>query len=135
MNLRQIDDELPNGFHDALLEQVTISLVLDRVEIDLQLLVGDPDGATEAEREAYKKARLILSEVVYFVIEPPGPGSEYSNPKPLRIDAGEATDENPPRFPKPLRALPEGAFGYWFFVDSWNSFIHFAARNASLSWL
>ena len=135
MNLRQIDDELPNGFHDALLEQVTMSFVSDRAEMELQLLVGDPDAATEEERETYRKARLALNELVYFVIDPPGPGSEHPNLKPLRIDAGEATDENPPASPKPLRGVPIDAFAYWFFVVQWNSFIHVAARNASLEWL
>jgi len=134
-SLREIDDDLPNGFHDALLEAVTVSFASNSAELDLRLFVGDPAAATEEEREAYKRAKLRLSELVYFVVDPPAPGHECRKGNALRIDAGDATNESAPTAPKPQSVLPTDAFAYWFFVDQWNSFIHVAARSASLQWV
>ena len=134
-NLKEIDDHLPNGFHDALLEAVTVNFVSKTAIMDLQLWVGDLDATQEKEQEAYKSARLALSDLVYFVIDAPGANHEFSWGRPMRIDAGEAANDNSvSASPKPLATLPTGAFAYWFFVEPWNSFIHVAARMATLQW-
>jgi hypothetical protein len=130
--LREIESDLPNGFHDALLETVTVSFASKSVRLDMQLFVGNPEAETKEEREAYKRAKLCLSDLVYFVIDPPTPGQEYSAAQGLRIDGGDATGDSGP---KPRGALPTGAFAYWFFVDQWNSFIHVAAWSATLQWV
>src|SRR5215471_6300158 len=129
-SLMEIDRDLPNGFHDALLESITVSYCSNSVELDLKLLVGDPDANTEEGREARRAAKLILNDVVYFVIDPPTPGRKHSSVGGLRIDAGDATLDSSPESPKPRGVLPTDAFAYWFFVDTWNSFIHIAAREA-----
>ena len=99
--------------------------------IKLRLCVGDPDAATQKEREAYKGADLELVDLVYFVIEGPDPRSKYAETKGLWID-GEAKRDSAPATPIPIELPPRDAFAYWFFVRNWNSFIHIAARNASL---
>ena len=114
---------------------VAINYVSNSVELDLQLSVGDPNAATKEEQHAYKRARLFLSDLVYFVIDPPGPGYEPPLGGTLWIDAGDAKDDSNPRAPKPLSVLPDDAFAYWFYVGPWNSFIHIAAKGASLEWL
>ena len=133
--LREIDYDLPNGFHDAFLETLTLNLVSNSAELRLELWVGGPDGTTEEEREASKSAKLYLTDLVYFVIDPPGPGYKPPLGGDLWIDAGDATDRSDPRFPKPLCDLPADAFAYWFFIRDWNSYIHVAAKGASLEWL
>ena len=132
-SLRQIDDELPNGFHDALLRAVTLDLVSNSASLRLHLFVGEPDAASEEAREAYRGATLTLEELMYFVIDVPDrwdvrPGGR------VMIDAGDATDHSNPRAPTERSALPAGAFAYWIFVHEWNCFIHVAARGAVLQW-
>ena len=119
-NLKEIEDNLPNGFHDALLEKLMIDLTCNSADMELQLFVGDPDASTEQEREAYRRAILRLSDLVYFVIDVPEKSHESSKKKSLRIEGGDATDNSNPRSPKPCSALPSGAFAYWFFVEQWN---------------
>ncbi len=135
--LREIEDQLPNGFHDAYLEAVTLDYVANTATMGVGLCVGDPDAATEEEREAYRKATLVLRGLVFFVIEPPYPDPqyEYSEGGGLWLRSGDdASDESGPTAARPLRPLPEGAFAHWFYVDDWNSFIHVAAREAGLQW-
>jgi hypothetical protein len=133
-SLREIEDHLPNGFHDALLEAVAVNFSSNSARMDLRLLVGDPDAPTEEEREAYKEAALYLNDLVYFVVDAPAPGHGCSKTGGVRIDGGVASD-NSAGMPKPRKPLPLDAFAYWFFVDEWNSFIHVAARSATLEWL
>jgi hypothetical protein len=133
-SFEQIESELPNGFHDALLQRITLDLVSSTAKLDLQLLVGQPDAPTEEEREAYRGATLTLEDLVYFVIDPLAPNGEFSNPAGVIISGGDATNRRNPRSPAPRSALPEGGFAHWFFVDEWNSFIHVAAQRACLEW-
>jgi hypothetical protein len=81
-------DSLPNGFHEAFLESVDVDYKSRRGLIKLRLCVGDPDAATQKEREAYKGADLSLVDLVYFVIEGPDPRSKYAETKGLWIDGG-----------------------------------------------
>jgi hypothetical protein len=134
VQLVEIENSLPNGFHDAFLESVNIDYTSRRGLIKLRLWVGELDAATEAEKEAYKSAELELLDLVYLVIDAPDPGSEYAKAKEVWIDGGEAKADSAPTAPVPVDLLPRGAFAYWFFVRDWNSFIHVAAKDAKLQW-
>src|SRR5262245_44331541 len=127
MNLEQLEKSLPNGFHDAQIEEIIVDYVSRKAVVKMQLLVGNPDAAPEKEREAYKPAELRLSDVLYFVVDPPDPKYKYAEKNGLWIDAGRADEESAPTSPIPLDQLPTGASAYWFFVNDWNSFIHIAA--------
>lgn len=91
VQLVEIENSLPNGFHDAFLESLTVDYASRRSSIRLRLWVGDPDAVVKDKREAYKGADLELLNIVYFVIEAPDPGSEYEAVKSLWIDGGEAS--------------------------------------------
>ena len=134
-SLKEIDLELPNGFHDAFLEKLTLNYLSNSAELDLELWVGDPDTKTEEEREATRKARLYLNDLLYFVIEPPYPGYKYTKDRGVGLDAGDAMEDSNPKAPKPQGDLPDGAFAYWFFAGDWNAFIHVAALSARLDWV
>jgi hypothetical protein len=134
VRLVDIENSLPNGFHDAFLESVDVDYMSKRALIKLRLCIGDPDASTEKEREAYRGANLELLDVVYLVIEGPDPRSKYAETKGLWIDGGEVKSDSAPAMPIPVEQLPSGAFAYWFFVRDWNSFIHVAARDAKLQW-
>jgi len=134
MQLEQLENSLPNGFHDAEVEAITVDYVSRKAVMKMQLLVGNPDAATEEEREACKPAELHLSDVLYFAIDAPNPKYKYAEKKGLWINAGRADEESAPVPPIPLEQLPAGASAYWFFVNDWNSFIHVAAMDAQLKW-
>jgi hypothetical protein len=134
VQLVELENSLPNGFHDAFLESLHVDYSRKRAVIKLRICVGNPDAADKAEREAYREANLELVDLTYLVIDPPGPGSDYAELKKLWVDGGEANTDSGPPAPVPAKSLPPGVLPYWFFVREWNSFIHIAAKDAKIHW-
>ena len=134
MQLTDIENSLPNGFHDAFIESLNVDYTSKRALIKLRLCIGDPDATTKEEKEAYKKADLELLGLVYFVIDAPDNRYKFLETKELWIDGGEVKPGSSPSTPVPIEMLPKGTFAYWFFARDWNSFIHVAAMSAKLEW-
>ena len=67
MTLDEVDQSLPNGFHDSSILGLRIDYVQRTAKIDMELCFSDPD---EAPQEKYRPATLFISELLYFVIEP-----------------------------------------------------------------
>jgi hypothetical protein len=132
MHLKQFEASLPNGLHDTLLERIAVGYVARTACIGLQVCMGGPDSPTEEGREDYRTATLCLSGLVYFVIDAPDALYPYTDQESM-IDVGVAGAVPGPPSPIPVARLPQGAFAYWIFVSNWNSFIHFAAADASLT--
>jgi hypothetical protein len=132
--LIEIENQLPNGFHDAYLEAFSVDYTSMTVEMEMNLSVGDPDAATEIEKEGYKKAILYLCDLVYIVIDSPTCIQKHPLSRGMRIDAGDANDLSNTAAPKPILSVPNGIFTHWFYIRDWNSFIHVAARDAKLCW-
>lgn len=132
MHLADLEKTLPNGFHDAVLQAIDIDYASRCARFRLRLLTGSPEAATESGRESRSSAVLTLRNVLYLVIEPPRQQLSEAG-KELWIDAGPAGAESAAA-PAPGQSLPPHAFAYWIFVHEWNSFIHFAATNAELTW-
>lgn len=127
MTLEEIDQSLPNGFHDSTITGVRLNYVQRTAEIDMELSMSGPD---DQDTEKYRPATLSIGELIYFVIEPPGvPNTKHA--KPSLVDGGSSEPEQCAyKLPKPL---PAGAFTYWFFVNNWNAFIHVAALSAEIA--
>jgi hypothetical protein len=126
MTIEEIDLSLPNGFHDSKITGVRLDYVQRTAEIDIEILFSGPDNPHDND---YRPATLFISELLYFVIEPPGPPNA-SHAEPSLVDGGSSELEQAAyQLPK---ALPADAFTYWFFVSNWNAFIHVAALSADL---
>ena len=124
--LNEIEQSLPSGFHDSSISSVRIDYVQRTAELEMELWFAGP---LDEDPEQYRPATLSISDLIYFVIEPPGPPNS-SHDAPSLVDGGSAELERAAfRLPEPL---PAGAFTYWFFVSNWNSFIHVAALTADL---
>lgn len=134
MNLEQIENSLPNGFHDAEIEVISVDYVSKCAVMKMRMWVGNLDASNEDEREAYRRAELLLSDLLYFVIDPPDPEYEFKKKGSVSVSAGKAGEEGAPAPPIAPGLLPDGAFAHWFFVSDWNSFIHVAAMRADLQW-
>lgn len=135
MTLEEISDSLPNGFHDAQIKKLNLDYVNREATFDLEIWIGTDSSTKGEERDAYREARLTLSQLLFCVVEPPDPNYPYQEGKPLWVDAGSSLPTQTStsiRLPEPL---PEGAFIHWFFVNNWNAFIHVAAENARLEFL
>lgn len=129
MNIEELEAELPNGLHDALLRSYALDQNEHRVEFVVDVWIGDLDSSVPSERERRRPARLDLLGLAYLVFEDPDPRYPATN-APVQIDTCGA-DENPDL----VRQVPKGGFAGRFFVTEWNAFIHFAAVEARLTWL
>jgi hypothetical protein len=84
-----------------------------------------------ALREAYRKARIKMTGLKFFVIEPPDPNYPYDAAEPSRIDI---CDMRKSLDRKLLQSVSEGAFLTSIWVNNWNAFAHIAAVGAELVW-
>lgn len=126
MTLEEIEQSLPNGFHDSSITAVHLNYAQRTAEIDMELWVS---VSIDEDRELYRRATLSISDLIYFVIEPPGhPNTSHDEPSLVDGGSSEVAEPTSP-LPKPL---PAGAFTYWFFVSNWNAFIHVAALSAEI---
>ena len=126
MTIEEIALSLPNGFHDSHITGVRINYAQRTAEMEMMILVSGPD---DEDTEKYQPATLTISELLYFVIEPPASPYTSRDAESL-VDGGSSElKQSVSQLPKPL---PAGAFTYWFFVNNWNAFIHIAAMNAEI---
>ena len=58
-------------FHDARLVAVSLDYRNNEAVATWELCVGDPDDSMRAARERRRTGRLVLSGVVFWVIDPP----------------------------------------------------------------
>jgi hypothetical protein len=135
MTLQEIENNLPNGLHDAQVRRVEIDYEKRIVKFSLLLWTGDLSSEEESVREAYKEGELTIKDFIYCVIEPPDPTYPYVEASTITIGAGSATEEPINTETALPKELPEGAFAYWFFVNEWNSFLHIAGMDASIQLL
>ena len=127
MTIEEIAQTLPNGFHDSTILSVRLNYEQRTAEIDMEIWVS---GSVDTDPEQYRRSTLLIFDLIYFVIEPPGPPNA-SHDAPTLVDGGSTELEQfGNTLPKPL---PDGAFTYWFFVSNWNAFIHVAALRAELA--
>ena len=134
MTLAQINEILPNGFHDAEIEQLIWSFQTNSAVLDIDFWVA----TEETEREKRRRGRVELQGVLFLAVDPPQP--RQLDPKPyhpsgtLQID-GVLTNESVfPDLPNLKPALPQDTEIFSFYVVNWNSFIHIAAADATLVW-
>lgn len=130
MKLQEIENSLPNGFHDAQVKQVEIDYEKGIAKFILVLWIGDMSSPDESVREKYREAILILKDLIYCVIEAPDPAYSVTKARPFSIDAGSIKDKQIQSDTILPNNLPVGSFAYWIFVNEWNSFIHIAAMDA-----
>jgi len=100
-----------------------------KLRFDLVVWIGDMDDSRR--RELYRPARLILDDVAFLVIEPPDVNYPWLKAGRIRIDAGEG---QPPQSSSTLPVAPAGIRTTWIYLEELNTFLLFAAGNASLEW-
>src|SRR5579871_3010644 len=130
MTLEQLDNSLPNGFHDSYIDRMSIDYIERKAVWDVQILVGLPDDGPDT-RDAYRTARMSFAGVQYICFEPPCPNYGYSTDS-VEIDGLYDSKEY---FNVDLmKDLPGSVFARSFYSRSWNSFLHIAAESVQFEW-
>jgi hypothetical protein len=131
MTFEEVENTLPNGFHDAKIVRITLDYPAGILLMAMEILVGTPG---EADQEEYGPAELKANGLCFCFIDPPDPAYQF---RPNGEALGVCGAEEPPDSPvigNLLNKLPEGVSAYRFYADEWNSFIHVAASDVQVSW-
>jgi hypothetical protein len=127
--LRDVENSLPSGFHDARVRSCALSFVARSASFDLEISVGDPDSSDPAERDRYRPGTLRFDGVAVCEFDAPHPIPTLLTGAPLWFDLiqhdGDLLAD---------RGLPPELFRACFFVLTWNGSVLIAARHAEFSW-
>ena len=138
MTWADLEQRLPNGFHDARLDEISINY-RDRTavfELEFWAVVDWPKNSPAEVPELYRRGRLTFSGLLACTMDVPNGEYQVPDACELWIDVAPAdhTVLEHPSWPK--ESLPEGAFkrGFYFLNDS-ASFVHVAAQDIGFEWL
>lgn len=132
----QVEQALPNGFHDAFLRSVSVDYVERTAQMELEVWVSSMDTDNRQHREDYRRGRLQFIDLFLFSVEVPDQEFLSSTTNGLSIDVTPAGYEAFPKQGWPEEPLPEGAFLRSFcFTNEANSFVYVAAQEAAWMWL
>ncbi len=135
MTFDELCNTLPNGFHDAELQRFEMDYQSRKLVFDVVVWIGDMED--EPNQEMYRPARVTVEGVAYFVMEPPDPrepqdsGYPWKESGSITFDTGEG---QPKHIASVLPKTPEGTTVTWMYLYDFNSFMLFAASDASLEW-
>jgi hypothetical protein len=132
VTFQDLEDSLPNGFHDAKLKSVSIDYVERLLTMQVELLVGTPEAE---DRDEYRSATLIASGLYFYVIDPPD--SKYpfaTKQRPVRISGDDGLPDLLSKLAANLAQTNPGFTYHRFFSNDWNSFIYVAADDVQLTW-
>ena len=128
MTFRRLVASLPNGLHDAELRRFELDYELRRLRFELTIWVGNLSDPKSLE--LYRPAILTFADVAYLVAEPPAAAIPLDAGT-IRIDAGEG---RPKQSSTKLPDAPSNTTVTWIYLEEPNTFLMFAAGEATLEW-
>jgi hypothetical protein len=133
MTLAELEDTLPNGFHDAFLYGLAVDYKDQEVNLDVELDFGSDDDLPDVSD--YKRAEVKISGLEIFIVDPPDSCPQYGTLGGDELAMNGFVTASDEYWigridPKLIKAAGADAPFYSFFVSSWNSCIHIAAKDA-----
>jgi hypothetical protein len=131
MTLEQLEDELPNGLHDAQIRSIARNFENGTLALGVRILVGLP-GHSPGERDEYRNGCIMFTGVQLCVTETPDAASAFPALGSVTFSASRSEAD---LFPANIvERLTPGIDMYSLFVLDWHSHIHIAASNISFHW-
>jgi len=135
MTFTDIDEALPNGFHDATILHFSLDAEANTLTMRMSVWVGTPE-----DLERYGSIEVIAKYVPVFFIEPPDPSYPFQVDGNGLAVSGDSPEIGVSQFisedaEKVLSKLPSDNGSYRFFLENWNSFLYLAAQDVSFSWI
>jgi hypothetical protein len=135
MTLEELNQSLPNGFHDAQVYSIELDYRSGTAKLHLALWVGSMDDP-QPQREAYQEATVTVTGLCFCSIDPPDPTYPFlPHGKYIDVSGDPAKSDHLPSLPELAARLPSGTWCYRFFVSDWNRFIHIAGSNAAITFI
>lgn len=128
MTIVEIEDTLPNGLHDAVIDNIFVDFINKEAKFGLRVSVGDPDSPTEEGRDAYRRGILTITNLFFFITMPEDnflTSPNYSMRSLYPIEPEELPV-------KIANRIPDTVFINVIYTD--RSAIYIAAENAEFEW-
>jgi hypothetical protein len=126
VTIEELENEFPNGFHDAHLVGMAVDFPAKSLRIELDVDCDDPDP------NVYTRIKFRLTGLSLFIVEPPYLRIPLSYGDTIWTSGNETSDKMLPGLETYRKNTPAGSFFYSFFLNHWNCFVHVAATNAEL---
>jgi hypothetical protein len=126
MTIEELEDKLPNGFHDSYLVRFDVDLAAATCMMELDVDYDDPDP------EVLRRMQLWVKGLSIIIVEPPAAHT------PLKLGDREWTEgvvtttNELPNLESYRKRVPPGTFFYTFVLRDLDCFIHLAATDAEL---
>jgi hypothetical protein len=132
MTFQEIEQSLPNGFHDARLLQASLDIVGRCATVKLSVHIS---VEADSDRERYRVGILNATKVALYFIEPPDANYKFIlNGEGIGVSGDTVALEQEPELRSLLSKLPPDIAAYRFFLKDWNSFFYIAAGEATFVW-
>lgn len=132
MTFQELEQTLPNGFHDATIIELRLNGIVGNVTITLSLHVS---ADSDLDRERYRIGRLRANSVCLFFIEPPDPRYHFAlDRKGIGTSGDSVVIGQIPALDSLIQTLPPDSTAYRFFLEDWNSFLYLAAKDVEFFW-
>jgi len=128
MTPADITAALPNGFHDAILQELRLDFARAEAVLTFDFLTGVPEAATEEGREARRSGVLRLTGLTGSAIEPSDATRRIAPRGGVMVDGDFGVLPESPEPP------PDGLIRLWLFISSWNARMAFTASGVVLEW-
>ncbi|MDA0346458.1 MAG: hypothetical protein O3C43_03350 [Verrucomicrobia bacterium] len=125
MTIQELENTLPNGFHNAVLNSYEVDNLNRIARFKLEICVSDPESKEKEEKDSFCAGVLELGGLEYFVVDAPDKNTTDSYPG--VIDLCDPL----PDYPEEKKKAKFRARFYWSYA---NSFIHFAADEATFTY-
>ena len=128
MTLTELEDTLPNGFHDSVLNGIDIRLAEGQVVLRMDIDFSQPDG----EDGVFREAEIVLEGMQTIALDGP---SRHLPPRAtgLDIDCFTPTAKQYPGLAELPEEVRKNVHSLYLGGD-WNSYIHLAAKSARVVW-
>ena len=132
MTFEEIEDKLPNGFHDAEIRNIGIDFVGHSITIGMNLHVSE-HGDVDSER--YRPGTLTVVSPYLFYLEAPDPRYPFVlDGSPINASSYSIEDGKDIKFVPLLQRITSKATAFGFFLDDWNSYFNLAGASVEFSW-
>lgn len=131
MSLNDIEQSLPNGFHDSKINAIYRNLKTETVKLYLDILVGLPDDEPARQR-GYRQGILTFEGVKIFISEEPSVESKFSDAGSLNFAISEGEVESVSQ--GIMKMINQECHIYTLFVQEWFSNLIVVADKIEFSW-
>lgn len=129
MTFEELEQTLPQGFHDAQLKSLSLDYVKKEIRIEIDFVVGVNLKSHSME---FRSAEVLVAEFDFCVMDIPDSSYPYQKKHSLWIDAVSGQPEDS-EVALPPHSRSHFLFSIW--VDEWNGYMRIAAGDMNLKWL